>query len=432
MKKLNHYSFCRILLALSLVGLAGSLGAQTSSEFLLHPSDLEYLGAFKLPTTVSGSTFGAGGFQLALNPQGDPGGGGDGFPGSLYISGHVRDQLVAEVSIPAPVVSTAHDDSVLPRAQVITPFRDPTGGLKDATGIASGDQRLGGMCFFDAGDGKGIQLYWTVWQWYNVSATDHPSHGISNPYNQASNSRGVWFLGDFHIQMTAGYIFSVPKDFADLHLGGKRLISGLEVATGTATTSNGPAMFAYAPWKEAGGNPPSGSHLGVTPLMYFPHATPAPGYEPCDEWRGGSWVTAGTKQAIIIVGRKSLGAVYYGIGRPGDCNAWKGYHCDPYDPMFLFFDPEMLAASSRGDVLPWKVSWYFSWSPKAFLWPTCEGHVDGVDYDPTRRLLYVLQSQAYDEAFFPYPLVHVFRVNGDPGPKDIVPPSAPNNLKVVK
>ncbi len=81
---------------------------------LIQPTDLVYQGAFRLPGgDVRPATFAYGGNAMTFNPNGDPSGSGDGFPGSLFITGHDRlaygelpdGGQVAEVSIPVPVKS---------------------------------------------------------------------------------------------------------------------------------------------------------------------------------------------------------------------------------------------------------------------------------------------------------------------------------------
>ena len=57
----------------------------------ITPEDFTYLGAFRLPgDEARPRTFEYGGSAMTFNPAGDPGGAGDGFPGSLFIMGHNR------------------------------------------------------------------------------------------------------------------------------------------------------------------------------------------------------------------------------------------------------------------------------------------------------------------------------------------------------
>ena len=63
-----------------------------SSSGLIQPGDLTYLGAFRLPDMAPGTpatmTWEYSGQALTYRPNGDPGGEGDGYPGSLFGAGH--------------------------------------------------------------------------------------------------------------------------------------------------------------------------------------------------------------------------------------------------------------------------------------------------------------------------------------------------------
>ena len=101
----------------------------------VNPADLEYLGAFRLPGGDDPpQTFAYGGNAMTFNPDGDSSGAQDGFPGSLFVTGHDRvayggvpdgDQ-VAEVSIPAPVIS--RNIAELNTAEFIQDFTNVTAG----------------------------------------------------------------------------------------------------------------------------------------------------------------------------------------------------------------------------------------------------------------------------------------------------------------
>jgi len=102
----------------------------------VQPGDLQYLGAFRLPGgDVRPETFAYGGNAMTWNPAGDPTGPADGFPGSLFITGHDRmpygelpdGSQVAEISIPVPVV--ADDLAELNQAQFLQAFHNVAAGF---------------------------------------------------------------------------------------------------------------------------------------------------------------------------------------------------------------------------------------------------------------------------------------------------------------
>jgi len=313
----------------------------------LGPENLSSEGSFRVPAgTFAGSTFAYGGKGLAWrdrNPD-DPG-----DPGSLYLVGHDQDQLVAEISIPTPVISPSKNIADLPVATMLQPFADVMGGLMNSVIDAP---RIGGLAWLDRGNG-GQQMHWTVWRFYNVSGDQFPGHGYSSVNLNAPAGTGAWTLGNYHNQSTAGYLFTVPKEWADRNLGGKRLVAGQNSVNGNSTSSWGPSMFAYDPAQNPAQPPPFGAALDVAVMANYPYSTNGendfPGYEPTDWWRGASWINVGGRHAVVVVGSKALGETRYGPPQPGDCNQYQGYHGDPYEPQILFFDPDDLAAAANGD-----------------------------------------------------------------------------------
>lgn len=93
---------------------------------LVQPSDLQYLGAFRLPDDSGGSSWGYSGYAMTFYPGGDPSGPDDGFPGSLYAVGHDHQQMVSEITIPKPVIGSL--DS-MNSAATLRPFTDITNGV---------------------------------------------------------------------------------------------------------------------------------------------------------------------------------------------------------------------------------------------------------------------------------------------------------------
>ena len=98
---------------------------------LLQPGDLAYRGAFRLPADPAGMgwEWANWGSALTYYPDGDPAGPADGYPGSLFGTGHDWNQYVSEVSIPVPVVSPGKDVNDLNTATTLQPFADIRGGL---------------------------------------------------------------------------------------------------------------------------------------------------------------------------------------------------------------------------------------------------------------------------------------------------------------
>jgi len=117
--------------------------SQPSGE-VIPPEAFTYLGAFRLPGgDERPRTFAYGGNAMTYRPDGNPNGPHDGFPGSLFLTGHARlpygelpdgDQ-VAEITIPAPLA--AESIEALNQSEFVQDFADIArgqfGGLDEIT-----------------------------------------------------------------------------------------------------------------------------------------------------------------------------------------------------------------------------------------------------------------------------------------------------------
>lgn len=307
------------------------VGMQTasSSATRLSPADVEYLGAFRLPDVgPRPRTFEYGGNAMTYRPGGDAGGGADGFPGSLFVTGHDRipygelpdgDQ-VAEVSIPVPVVS--RDVEALPVARLLQGFSDVTGGL-----FAGLDEipRVG-MQYLDRPEtGPRLHLAWGV---HLQPDPPVPSHAWFEPLLGVPRPAGAWFLGD-NPYAGNGYMLEIPADWAAAHTGGRVLGTGRFRDGGWS--GMGPALFAYRPWLDASGTPPPArTQLASTTLLRYATSTETDrierclaGYQHADEWEGAAFVTtASGRSAVVFGGTKGVGARYwYGYLHPSGSGA---------------------------------------------------------------------------------------------------------------
>ena len=393
-------------------------------EQMVTPGNFTYLGGFR-PPHVSGvkSNFTYGGWALAWDSHGDPTGADDGYPGSLYVVGHPNEEMVAEISIPQPVISKASTLDELSVAEVLQPFGDITGGIRDEMTRGSSEPfRIGGMHVI------GDRLHWTLHKYYNVETIDYSSHGVSSLSTTVPRPEGMWHLGpsqtgrsEWHSYKHAGYIFEMPEEFAARWFGGRNLISGLQIATGLNIASHGPAMFAYQ-------LPPSGTQDGTSldaiPLVYNDIHRPSPDFHPADRWTGGAWLTVGDRDAVIITGRKALGEVYYGEARPFDCSIDKGYHGAPYESQILFYAPQALIAAAHGSMDPTQITPWYVWNQTSpggglaqYLFPSCNQHLGGLAFDRINHLLYLVQINAgttSDDVYGVLPVIHVFRIDQGP------------------
>ena len=245
-----------------------------SNATLLCKDNLVYKGAFKVPLGKSGTSkmnnsFAYGGGPLAYNPA----------KNTLFVGGHIREQLVAEISIPIPVKSS--NIPALNRAVFVQGFRDITegnmtkigadgsvfGSVGDTGGAGIG---LGGLLVFNN------KLIGTVFHGYDMQGLSTRSHFIANPnWNNGTTIKfnGMYQVGKHPIPVPQagfidGYMALIPQEWQNAF--GGPVISGQSALSGINRTSRGPAAFAFNP--DMLGVESSGSEenpVTVTPLIYY-------------------------------------------------------------------------------------------------------------------------------------------------------------------
>ena len=329
---------------------------------LIQPADLVYQGALRLPDGPSEIGWEWSGAAMAYYPGGDPSGPADGYPGSLFGTGHNWNQYVSEISIPVPVNSPSKNVNELNTATTLQNFHNIRGSLFDhldfelpRAGLEylpkQGNQTTGKLHF----------CWGQHMQQYEVS----PSHGwceldLSNP-----QSAGAWYIDGQMNMVTNDYLFAIPQAWADANTPGMYLATGRFQDGGQG--ARGPSLFAYGPWNE--GNPPvPGSTLSAVPLLLYTDVTALDdfmlnNYQHSDEWSGGGWLTAGGKSAVIFVGTKGTGDCWYGCadGRvweppyPPECPE-RGWWSTGFVGQIIFYDPADLAVVGRGKWKPGNLS----------------------------------------------------------------------------
>ncbi len=471
------------LISVLLVSLACTLGEALSSPTVpavvtqpatnpppsgdgVTTADFEYLGAFRLPGGDDPpQTFAYGGNAMTFNPEGDETGAQDSFPGSLFVTGHDRvayggvpdgDQ-VAEVSIPAPVIS--RNIAELNTAEFIQDFTNVTAGhfteLEEIPKV--------GLQYLNRPEtGPKIHIAWGQ----HLQPQDVPSHGWFNPTLSAPDFQGTWFIGNQDLYSVNGYMFEIPASWADAYSGGRYLATGRMRDGGQG--GMGPTLFAYRPWNADGSPMPSGARLEEVTLLLYENAYNTEdivramnGYQHPDSWEGGAWIiTPSNKQAVLFAGTKSNGEKYwYGYinsdgsqyacvdsnvtdfptcrmsdgsvcpqqdfsgccnEEAGTCASLRGWWSTRFDAQFILYDPNDLAKVASGQMESWQPQPYATIDIDEYLylnppeWDLVElgwgdqrrNRIGDVSYDRQSGLLYVLELYA-DGA---RPIVHVWRI----------------------
>ncbi len=386
---------------------------------LIQPADLSYLGAFRLPADAPDEIgWKWSGEALTYYPAGDPAGPDDGFPGSLFGSGHNWNQYVSEVSIPAPLISPGKNPADLNTAVTLQPFQD----IRDNVLDWNLEQPRMGLAYLPPqGEQEEGKLYF-CWAQHQDEMAANPSHGWAGLDLAHPQTAGLWRVGEYRNYVTSDYLFDIPPEWAAAYTPGLLLATGRYRDGGQG--SLGPSLFAIGPWN-AGNPPPPGTTLPAVPLLLYGNiyeegAPAMDGYAHSDHWSGGAWLTAGDKSAVVFVGTKGLGETWYGCPDgtvwpeeppyPPEC-ADRGWWSERFAAQIIFYDPADLAAVAQGEMETWEPQPYATLDIEEVLYSTDFSlfyHLGAAAFDREHGLLYVLEPLADDERS----LVHVWRVIG--------------------
>lgn len=431
----------------------------------LTAEDFTYLGAFRLPADGERPlTFAYGGAAMTFNPAGDPMGDGDGFSGSLFISGHDRmpygelpdgDQI-AEISIPAPIVASTLDS--LPTAAFVQGF----------TAVAAGafvglDEipRLG-LLYLDRPE-TGPRLH-LAWGQHLQPEPSPPSHALFNPDLTAPDLTGFWSVDAASPYSVGGYLIEIPVAWAAAYVGDRVVGTGRFRDGGWS--GMGPTLYAYRPWIDASGMlAADGAQLEAVELLHYASSAETEtfdqaviGYQHADEWEGGAWITTTRgASALLFAGTKGTGdRFWYGYVNPagaalpcvdddfvgefpvcrtgdgGVCPAqewvecsghsdFRGWWASRFDAQFILYDAADLTQVVAGALEPWQPQPYAAIDIDDHLFLDPSGvetemlgtgdqrrfRIGEVAYDRAGGRLYVLELFADDAR----PVVHVWQVD---------------------
>lgn len=391
----------------------------SDSGALILPQDLEYLGAFRLPDGPPEIGWDWSGAAMAYNPDGDPEGAEDGFPGSIFATGHNWNQYISEISIPRPVVSPGKDLNILNSAVTLQEFQNIRDNLFDHLDFEI--PRVG-LAILPPLHGQDSPKLYFCWHQHMGEGDTYPTHGWSELDLFNPQVAGPWRIGDYWNFSTCDYIFEIPQEWASANTPAMRLATGRFRDGGQG--GMGPSLFAIGPWNH--GNPPErGSTIDAIPLLLYSDVYTEDGhtlnnYHHSDEWAGGAWLTAGDKSAVIFVGTKGLGENWYGCQDgtvwpdeppfPPECPE-RGWWSTHFEGQILFYNPADLAAVASGEMETWAPQPYTTLKIDSYLYHVESeqqwSHVGAADFDRERGLLYIFEPLADGEKS----LIHVWRVN---------------------
>jgi hypothetical protein len=389
-----------------------------ASAPLLQAADLQYAGAFRVPSGTFGNappdsngvSFDlAPAYGLAFNPTGNGG------AGSLFISSKENLLNVAEIAIPAPL---AEPTSKLNTAALIQGFADPSEGRFNKFGM----NRIGGLLVV------GSKLVFDGYIFYDATNTQTRSHFIRSTNLSAGGSVQGPFENSFTTTagLLDGYMANVPAAWQAL-LGGTALTGNCCLSI-IGRTSWGPAVFSFTPGDLKDKFP-------VRPLAYYTMEHPTLGNGTPPTPNSALFTLADTikgvampdgHRSVLFFGGHGAGAWCYGNGtadpaldhkRSPDgeiycydpANGAKGQHAFPYRNYVWAYDARDLSAAAKPHgKQPWNVIPYATWS---LTLPNGVNELAGVAYDAGRRRIYVAEKGIEQVGCCTFlPIIHAFDV----------------------
>ena len=403
----------------------------------ITPEQFIYMGAFRLPDTEPyESGWYWGGTAMTYYPYGDTSGTKDGYPGSIYGTGHAWNMYVCEVDIPEPVVSTTKDLNDLNTSGILQNFTDVRGTLfTNAVGEPLFDEMMrAGIEYLPAQGSQLSDKLHLSWGQHLQEGAFSPSHMWCELDLAHPESQGPWYFNGYSNYTSCDYLFEIPASWADSISNGYRLAAG-RFRDGL-WSGRGPALYAFRPWQtdvHSGGDTLS----AIVPLLlygevqeeiqhiYSDQTMCMNGFREADEWVGGAWLTYGEDSAVILAGTKGTGHSWYGLP---DGTVWdeedtgqedpynqRGWWCDGFKGLILFFDPSDFLRVVRGEMQHFEVQPYDSLNIDPLLFAVDsvqqKSHVCGVCYDRLRNYLYIGEWLADDDK----PLIHVWKIGTGQG-----------------
>jgi chitodextrinase len=401
--------------ALSVTDKAGSVGttslavtatqagsATVPNEPLLYSSNVQYVGAFRVPAVADslspGSyTYSYGGTALAFNPANN----------GLFIVGMPYDNAVSEISIPQSIVNSSNVSSLSTATVLQAPVQVlnklPSDPLKNIQPVA---EDIGGLMVNNG------QLIGTDYSGYDADGQAQVSHFVLNSLNlSTAQVGGLYQVGTLGGGLVAGYMAPIPTEW-QAALGDPDLTGQADINI-VSRTSQGPAAFGFNPSNLGSGVAPD------TPYVYYPNGNQLGPYEgPADPLQSG---TSHVNGAVFVPGSSSVlfigstGTNYNGYGLPGDYgdneDTAKGPHSlnGQYTMQVWAYSAKDLAAVKQGTLQPWQVQPYDVWN---FTVPGGSTSVGGVAFDPSTGRLYVSVTDADNvQSYTNLPLIEVFQVS---------------------
>ena len=374
-------------------------------EPLLYQSDVQYVGAFRVPdysNSTDSMSFGAG--ALAYNPADN----------SLFITG--QGQSIAEISIPSTIVDSSDLDN-LSTATVLQPWKNVLSNLPNQLSGTSDGAPIGGLMVYNG------ELIGTQFAYYGGAYSQVLSHFVLNSLDLSTASvEGLYQVGSGG-RIMAGYMTPIPSEW-QAPLGGFTALTGLSDWPIISTESAGPAAIGFNPGDLGSANDPASTYLAYTGGHQLGAYTgPANPMQSGTTSIDGDAFVPGTS-SILYFG--ATGTNYEGYGEPGP---WDGTN-DATGPQSLngqyafqvwAYNANDLVAVQQGQLQPYQVMPYDVWNFTLPIPASCQP--EGLAFDPGTGRIYMAIPNADNEVPYSHlPLIEVFQVNVPTGTPVAAPP----------
>lgn len=387
---------------------------------LLQPNDITYIGAFRLPEGTFGCSngeacvFNYAGRGIGYNPANN----------SLYVSGHVYNEYLAEINIPTLINSTNIKN--LNTATIKQNFTNVWSGSLGRLGpggsyIENGGQ-TGGILV------NGSKIVISQYAYYDGGFEAVLSHATVN----SNWSGGVGFSGMKTVGgtsanvvgQTAGYMTWIPSDWRT-RMGGPALTGIANIAI-ISRSSFGPSAWVFDPNKIGTVNP-----VPAVQVVGYPNGHWTLGdWSGVNNYIGGSdWITAVVwpegSDTVLFYGRHGDTNCYGGGPECGDpTDPYKGSHGYPYHTRIWAYNANDLLAVKNGTKNPWDLKPYWMYNFEGQLNGFIGGTkiILGATYDASKQIIYV----SADHGDGSIPVIHAFQVHLPVKSTVLPPPAIPN------
>ncbi|WP_435011877.1 Ig-like domain-containing protein (plasmid) [Tundrisphaera lichenicola] len=372
---------------------------------ILDQSNLEYVGAFRVPTQQSGaSSFQYGGSALAYNPANN----------SLFAVGNPQDQAVAEIAIPNSIVNSTNLGN-LAVASVLQPFVKvlPKLPINPPEMSQGGMEAIGGLMVVNG------QLVGTAFNTYDGTGSVMDSHFKLDSLNlSTARASGLYQVGNLGGGFVGGYMTQIPTEWQSTL--GSSYLTGQAALSIISRSSYGPSAFGFDPNTLGSGVNPA------IPYVYYDQYHQTLGtYDSnpptlFNATVGGSDVTSlnavfvPQTRSVLFFGSIGTGNYYY--GEAADANdpnrPYKGVHSvgGNYTFQVWAYDALDFAAVKNGQKNPWDLKPYTTWQLN-FPQPDGQKVLGGVAFDASTGRFYLSEMKAdTSDLYANTPLIQVLQL----------------------